>query len=304
VSAEIESTFTSASALTALGEACDIVGLDAAGAELIRFGQNAIYRLKDQPYVVRIARAIDPERVKTEVRVARWLAEAGFPATRVADVGNVAQPFKAAGRLVTVWDLVDRSAERPTMTDLAHVLRGLHDLTPPSGLGLRRFKPFLDLESRLALAPTSVSQEDVDFLRRCGDQLGEAFAALSFELSAGPIHADAHPGNLILATDATVVLGDLECFALGPREYDLVVPAAHRYAFGWLSDSDYCAFVQVYGYDVAQAPCFPVLVAIREVNMTAWLMQNVDESEDIRAEFRQRMSDLRDPTARRSWRVF
>jgi aminoglycoside phosphotransferase (APT) family kinase protein len=304
VSSDADFAFTSGRAVAALDEACAITRLDAAGADLIRFGQNATYRLKDQPYVVRIARAADPGRVRTEVRVARWLADAGFPAIRLADISPVSQPFEAGGRLVTVWDLVETSLKRPTMTDLAPVLRGLHGLAPPPGLELGSFEPFRDLANRLARAPSSVPQEAVDFLHQRAQELGEAYASLSFELPTGPIHGDAHPGNLMRSKSGAVVLGDLECFAVGPREWDVALAAAYRYGFGWLSDSDYRAFTEVYGYDVARAPCFQVLRAIREVNMTAWLMQNVDESDAVREEFGRRMADLRSPAAPRTWRPF
>jgi Ser/Thr protein kinase RdoA (MazF antagonist) len=281
-----------------------MLSLDATEAELIRFGQNAIYRLKDQPYVVRIARAIEPARVQTEVRVARWLAKNEFPATRLADIGHVAQPFEAGGRLVTIWALIEQSPDRPTMTDLGSVLRGLHNLTPSLGLGLEAFEPFRDLADRLARAPASVHHDDVEFLRQRGDELGEAYAGLSFELPEGPIHGDAHPGNLMRDTNGTVVLADLECFAIGPREWDITLPAAYRYGLNWLSDEGYRAFTAVYGYDISHAPCFPVLRSMREVNMTAWLMQNVDESQAIRAEFERRMADLRNPDAPRRWQAF
>jgi hypothetical protein len=101
-----------------------------------------------------------------------------------------------------------------------------------------------------------------------------------------------------------VVLADLECFAIGPREWDIALPAAYRYGLNWLSDEGYRAFTKVYGYDVSQTPCFQVLRAMREVNMTAWLMQNVDESDAIRAEFNRRMADLRNPDAPRWWHAF
>jgi Ser/Thr protein kinase RdoA (MazF antagonist) len=190
------------------------------------------------------------------------------------------------------------------MTDLGYVLRGLHDLAPSPGLGLGPFEPFRDLPDRLKLAPASVRHDDVEFLAQRGDELGEAYARLSFELPEGPIHGDAHPGNLMRDTNGTVVLADLECFAIGPREWDIALPAAYRYSLNWLSDEGYRAFSEVYGYDVSHTPCFPVLRAMREVNMTAWLMQNVDESADIRAEFNRRMADLRNPDAPRRWHAF
>jgi len=38
--------------------------------------------------------------------------------------------------------------------------------------------------------------------------------------------------------------------------------------------------------------------------MTAWLMQNVDESEAGREELEMRVADLRDPAAPRRWQRF
>lgn len=304
MTAHPDPAFTNRSAIAALQQACELAGLDAADARLLRFGQNATYQLKGQPYVVRVARAADPDRVRTEVRVARWLADEGFPATRLADIDYPAQPIGAGGRLVTVWDLIEQSPQRPTMTDLARVLRSLHDLRPAPDLALEPFVPFRDLPGRLALAPASVARANIAFLRARAAELEGAFHDLSYELPSGPIHGDAHPGNLMRAADGTVVLTDLEAFATGPREWDIALPAAYRYGFGWLDDPGYRAFTGVYGYDVAQAPCFPVLRSIREVNMTAWLMQNVEESEDVRAEFGRRIADLRTPGAPRHWRVF
>jgi thiamine kinase-like enzyme len=206
--------------------------------------------------------------------------------------------------MVTVWELVRQRSERPSVIDLARILRSLHDLIPPRDLALPAFEPFRNLPQRLSLAPASVSAADIDFLRGRAAELGDNFRGLSFALPIGPIHADAHPGNLMRALNGEVLIGDLECFAIGPREWDIALPAAYRYGFGWLSEEEYRAFVEVYGYDVAQASCFPVLRSIRELNMTAWLMQNVDESERIRAEFNQRMADLRDPDAPRRWQAF
>jgi hypothetical protein len=98
MSVHAESAFTSSSAVTLLRDACAVVGLDPTAAELVRFGQNAIFRLKDQPYVVRIARLANPARMQAEVRVARWLTDAAFPATR-------------QGRWLGVWRA---SSPRPT----------------------------------------------------------------------------------------------------------------------------------------------------------------------------------------------
>jgi hypothetical protein len=95
--------FTAESAGAVLREAGESAGLDVSGAELLRLGSNAVYRLASAPVVVRIAR--DPtsmESMTHAVRVARWLEGEGFPATRV--VSRVEQPALISGRVVTYWE--------------------------------------------------------------------------------------------------------------------------------------------------------------------------------------------------------
>jgi hypothetical protein len=52
------SAFTPASVLPVLEAACDQAGFSSYGAELLRIGENAIWRLGGEPIVVRIARTI------------------------------------------------------------------------------------------------------------------------------------------------------------------------------------------------------------------------------------------------------
>lgn len=54
--------FTEESAGAVLREACAVAGVDPSGAELMRLGSNAVYRLARSPVVVRIAR--DPKSLE------------------------------------------------------------------------------------------------------------------------------------------------------------------------------------------------------------------------------------------------
>lgn len=67
--------FSTSTTRRTLDLACAKAGLDSADAELVRLGENAIYRLHHHPVVARIARtdAYLPD-VQKEVAVARWLA--------------------------------------------------------------------------------------------------------------------------------------------------------------------------------------------------------------------------------------
>lgn len=72
--------FTSERAARVVGAACRAAGLDGRGAELIRFGENALFRLASAPVVVRVARGEEwLPKARIEVAVSRWLAGEGFP---------------------------------------------------------------------------------------------------------------------------------------------------------------------------------------------------------------------------------
>ncbi|MEU1419224.1 aminoglycoside phosphotransferase family protein [Kitasatospora sp. NPDC005751] len=277
----------------------------AANVHLLRLGQNATYRIQEPSLVLRVARTTNREDVTREIEVARWLAKHDYPATRVADDIAPDQPVECAGRFTSIWEPLEEDSDvKPSMNDLAHLLRKLHALHAPPSLALPAFDPLGRMPERIAAAPDSVSEADKEFLVRYAKELQSAYDGLTFNLASGPIHSDAHPGNVLRATNGSRYLVDLEYFANGPREWDLMLPAAYRYGFDWISASEYESFVSIYGYDVSRDSCFPVLRAIRELNMTVWIMQNVDHRDDIRIEFEQRVSDLRNPSAERRWKRF
>lgn len=101
--------FSADSTRQTLIKACEAAGLDAGGAELLRLGENAIWRVHWAPVVARIARTVDYlPAIQTEVVVARWLESVGFPAVRLAGVGD--QPIVIGGRVVTFWELLSARA--------------------------------------------------------------------------------------------------------------------------------------------------------------------------------------------------
>jgi hypothetical protein len=102
--------FSSSAVRHVLHEACHQAGLSSDRAELLRLGENAIYRLAENPVVVRIARSADRlPRVERELCVARWLATADIPAVRVIE--EIGQP--AAGGQAPSLVLAIRDWRRP-----------------------------------------------------------------------------------------------------------------------------------------------------------------------------------------------
>ena len=122
--------FSAATAESVLVTACEIAGLDARGARLLRLGENALFHLPVESAVVRIARTMDYWRdVVKEVAVARWLANYQFPA---AEVCEIPQPIQVADHPVTFWRFISgRRGGREDIVHLGALLRRLHRLPRP-----------------------------------------------------------------------------------------------------------------------------------------------------------------------------
>ncbi|HEV2344720.1 MAG TPA: aminoglycoside phosphotransferase family protein [Actinocrinis sp.] len=292
--------FTLEASRAALAEACNAIGVRAEGAELIRLGENAIYRVPEGNLVVRIARGIDvlPDARK-EVAVSRWLHSTHLP---VAQTTKHQQPIVADGRPVTFWRFIESTGEEATVAELGAVLRQLHSLAPPAGLDLPPLDMFGRVDVRIDRA-SDIPEADRSFLRERVKALRKAYADLRFPLKRCAVHGDAHTANLMPTPDGDSVLIDFERFAFGQPEIDLAVTAVeHR--IGWYTDSEYSSFVQAYGFDVTDWDGFSIVQAISELKMTTWIMQNASHSPEITAEVRVRLEALRDPTMARHWKPF
>ena len=217
--------------------------------------------------------------------------------------GPDVQPVVAGDRVVTFWELVTERAVYGTVDELAALLRWLHGLQPPSSLVLPELRPFGRVELRIAQA--ELSEGDRRFLRDRLADLRARYAALEFVLPAGPVHGDANVGNMLRRqTDGVAVLIDLDGFAAGPREWDLVLTAMYFERFGWHTAEEYAAFAEIYGFDVMAWPGYAVLADIRKLTMVTWLAQNAGESPEIAAEIAKRVADLRSGPGHRDWAPF
>jgi Ser/Thr protein kinase RdoA (MazF antagonist) len=291
--------FTSAEAAATLQEACQAAGLRSDGAELLRLGENAIFRLAHDHVVVRVARNLDVlADAEKEVAVASWLRDAQLPAAQPA---RCEQPIIARDRPVTFWKLIDDSGIKATIADLGAILHQLHALPVPASLRL----PSLDMFGRVGerIDAADLAGADRSFLAGRLRALRAQYQDLSFQLPLSAVHGDAHQSNLIKRPDGAVILIDFERFAFGHPETDLSMTAT-EYLIGWHTDDQYAAFVRAYGCDVMDWDGFPVLRAVNELKMTTWLMQNTGESDRIAGEFRTRLASLHDSDAPRDWHVF
>jgi hypothetical protein len=88
---------------------------------------------------------------------------------------------------------------------------------------------------------------------------------------------------------------------LGQREWDLTVTGVSGNGFDWMTEKEYRSFADAYGFDIHTWAGFPVFRAIRELTMTTWLMQLVDDP-PAADEFHRRVDDLRSDRLPRRWR--
>lgn len=277
----------------AIRHAAAQVGLSTQGATLIRLGENQIWRLPDR-VVARMARPGQESAAAKEVQVARWLRQSGI---RSIEAVPVAQPVIVGGAPVTFWRELPPH-RRTDLTTLGRTLRRLHALEPPDFL--RPVEPFVRLTERLDDAHLTATD------RRWMDahlaDLTRRWDEVAAHLTAGVLHGDAHTGNLVQceSDDEPVVL-DLERFAVGPPEWDLVLTAVEHVTCGWISHSDYQDFVAAYGRDVVDSPSFELLLGIREFRMALFACQLAAATPAFQGQAAERIAGLRGRRGARPW---
>lgn len=290
---------TEAETAAAVRLACREVGMDDEKAELIRLGHNAIYRLSESPVVVRVARQPNHWALaEREVCIAGWLADVGVPAVRLWE--TLRQPIEALERPVTFWEALPPAGDTTT-GDLGRLLVALHSVSTDPPCDLQTFDPLINAETRARNATTVPGSLTTFVLEQC-DILRREFAELEFRLPKGVIHGDAYRGNVLRRNDQPVLI-DFETFAHGPREWDLIPTAIAHRRLG-LPGEAWDQFVDAYGFNVETWPGFEVLARMREIMMTSWLMQLVEDHDSVLYELQIRIKSIEEGDSGRRWQAF
>jgi Ser/Thr protein kinase RdoA (MazF antagonist) len=284
-----------------LRQASEVAGLSSDGARLLRLGSNAVYRLT-APVVARIARPeADTAAARRMVAVARWLESAAYPAVRALPLD---QPIVLDNQAVTFWEAVsDDGDQYATIHQVAEVIARLHKMTAPDDLCLPALEPFRNAEQRIAES-LWLTGDDRSWMTSELGRLQAEYASLNFALPQGVIHGDANVGNVLRDDRGSPVVIDLDDFATGPREWDLIQTAIYYDHFGWHSREEYETFTRVYGYDLLRWPGYPVLAAVREFIMVTWMVLKAAESDSTSAEARKRLHSLHTGGSRKDWDPF
>src|SRR3954454_1028706 len=297
---DVGKAFTETSGRRALLQACQHAGLAADRAQLIRVGSNAVFRL-DAETIARVAPSTAAwENAVRQMAVARWLASTGFRAVRATPVE---QPVEADGRVVTFWESVAPETVYAPIEQVAELIRRLHALDAPQGLDLPALQPFGPADGPVP-SFDGLDAEDAALLRERFAWARRTFSTLDFRLGTGVIHGDANVGNVLLDEQGRAVLIDLDSFAIGPREWDLIQTALFADRLGWHTPEEYRTFVEVYGYDISAWDGYPTLADIREVAMTVWMAKKAATDEGAAAEARKRIAAMRSGGSRRDWGAY
>jgi aminoglycoside phosphotransferase (APT) family kinase protein len=270
-------------------------GIECPDVELIRAGENHIYRLGDG-IVGRVARPGEAESVARETAVARWLNASGINAVRPVEVE---QPIVVGERAVTFWE--ELPPHYPgTTAQVAAVLKRLHALPVPEQLSHLHLRPFIRLEERITEAG-SLSQTDRSWLLGHLEDLKSRWQNLPAGMPECVVHGDAWPGNVVQADGIGITLLDLERCSVGPPEWDLASTAVRYTTFGAIGEHEYREFCVTYGADVARWPGYEILRDIREMRVTCYIIQRANDDPAFLDEARLRLSCLRGTHGPRPW---
>jgi hypothetical protein len=289
--------FAGSGASTVLADACRQVGLDPAGAELMRGHTNAVYRLAAAGVVAKIARAGTAlESVRRTVRLVRWLTGTGFPTVELLPVE---QPVRVGDDAVTFWRYLPQPAHAVPAVQLAGPLRMLHRLPRP---------PFevrpLDTAGAIRRSIKVISAlpaDDVDHLWQRLYRLEDALTDVDFALAPGLLQGDPQHRNALHHRGAAVLCDwDTACF--GPPELDLVTVEIHCRRFGY-GRAHYEEFAARYGFDVTRWPGYRVLRDLRELRMITTNAKRADPGSPTLHEVRRRIAGLRRGDDRARWNI-
>lgn len=273
-------------------------GVDVTDAQLIKFTNNAVFRLPSARTVVRIAgSATMAARIGKIIQVARWLEQHRAPAVRLLDVE---QPVVIDDLHMTLWAEVSGGGPPPTGADLADILLHLHRLPAPDA-ELPTWAPLEEIRQRLA-EPDGVDQKDVRYLLQECDQLEEQLATLPYALPHGPIHGDAFLGNLIAGQNGPVIC-DFDSSCIGPREWDLAPAAVGKLRFDYPGDN-YGELADRYGFDVINWPGFSVLRRLRELKLVASLVPVLGSRQVLRPQWQHRLDTYRSGDEQTRWSAY
>ena len=258
-------------------EVCARLGIPCPGLELLPSGSNRVFRVQGGRHLIRVAPpGWSYDEVETAVRLTGALNALGAGCHRPV-VGDVVVVDTEDGpAFATVWHWEPAQPRPLDWREVGAGVRRFHEAGDRLAADLAGRLPTKDLADhigrRLAGPVRGILADatDVALLDGWYERLSTEFAELEFVLAPGPVHADIQENNLV-GTGTGVVLVDTDGIGRGPREIDLMW-AAESARGGRLSAADYLAFVDGYGADIRDWAGLEVMVRLRELSHTTWVL--------------------------------
>ncbi len=259
-------------------------GLREPGIELLRFYQNAIFRLPRNGLSLRVYGPEDARAKATlMVSVARFLEDREFPSVRLAPREG-RQPFEVLGRQVSLWRWIDEDAGKPRdFRAFGALLRRLHAIAAEPGFAVPRFDPMAKIASRLVRLKGRLPAGHLDVLESAAARVASDAEVLK-RVGAQTVllHGDALIGNTI-HSGGRLVLIDFDSVGEGVREWDLAPTrvTAHRFR---RSQQVWHDFLDGYGADGISMARIEAAGKVKQLSMTVALCFNRGLSAAIDAE--------------------
>lgn len=210
----------------------------------------------------------------------------GVPAVVALDC----PPLKLGGCSATLWRWEDHEPFEPgeTARELGAMIRQLHEAGRPN-LDLPQWDGFELISRHLEVVASTgiLPSADLRVLQASRDDLERRWREVASSGGEIAVHGDLHLGN-VLRTPRGLVLADLETFAVGPPEIDLVpvMVGVRRFGMpvGVLDD-----LLSGYGWSSGDddEKRLEVACLIRALLTTSWLasVRPDDPEVDVRLEF-------------------
>lgn len=287
--------WTADDAVIAAHEALAVLGIGQCKLQLLRLGENALYRILGTDLLLRVARpGTKPEDVYTTIAAAAKLRANGVPVCEPAMQAYPDGPIVLKSCVVSVWKYYpELSGASTDFGEFGRALKNLHLNSAEIVDLLPRWNPLGITRRRLyAVSEIGVPLQWINELIRRVEEFEEEPSIFESILSDGVIHGDAHAGN-VLNSEGGIILIDLDNLAIGPREADLAPTIVQLRRFN-LSVERWAEFTRGYGLRDSWILQESPLVRLRELFMIVWLLQQYGNSEDVDRELELRMSSLDD----------
>lgn len=272
----------------------DRSGLAEPTIDLVRFHQNAIYRLHSHGLTVRIYGPEDgAAKARLMIAFADFLKDKDLPAVRLSD-RFPGQPLDIGGRQVTIWNWLESDESTDTIDGRYHAfgaaLRDLHAVSSEFDYPVTDLDPLKKIRNRLDRLAVGgrLTDRHLGILEASYARARELAPSLTkSRLGVGVLHGDALCKNAV-RSGGRMHLIDFDSVCRGPLEWDIAptLVAEKRHGLG-AADCD--SFLAGYGIDRSAIPDIEAAMIVKQLSMTVVLCLKAGESDAIDAEIDQRL---------------